>query len=864
MIKKTLKITAFSVAIIVGGIWGSSFLFRGTIKEKIQQAINENLQATVQFSDVSLSFFRSFPNVTVTTSDVVVKNRFPFEGDTLFSARNIQLTASLKDLFKSSDEPYHLLGFRLEDAKVFVHFDKQGNTNYDIFTSTAQDSQSSSESSASPSLDIKSYQIENLNFTFKDDSNGITMILDSLYHSGKGDFAIEELDLKTSSKALLTFSKGNMSYLKKVPVEWEAVLGINLKTQTYTFKNNVAKIRKLPLVFEGSLQLKDEAQLYDIAFQTPTSSFDNFLALIPSTYLKTIEGIQTHGTFSVDGKIKGRLTDTTIPTVDVRISSEEASLKYPALPKSIENIAIDAEILNTSGRVQDTHVELRRLGFQIDSDKFEANARITDLTTNPQVSAKVMGKLNLEHLSQAYPVSFDKQMSGVLDLDISTSFDMQTIEKSQYQKIKSEGIMSLSDFAYQGQELPHRFEIRTAQLKFDPQRVEVSDFQAYTGKTDLTFSGEIQDFYGFVFANEKLKGNFQFHSQHFEVNDFLTASDAPKEPAKKTDKADSKQTETSTKIPSFLDCVFSATAQEAVYDKFQLRNVSGELAVKDQMLDLKHFDFQLFGGKVSVEGQVSTQKETPHFNLSMNMDKLNIAQSFSQIQMLEKMAPIAGAVTGNFNSDIRFSGDLGANFMPELKTLSGSLFGSLSEAKIEKNASPLVSALVSQFDGWDISQIDLNAVKANLSFEAGKVSFKPFHLKVADMDVAVSGSHSFENVMDYQLSFQLPVKYLGKEVNALVSKLSPEQQKILRYVPLTATVKGEFKKPKVSTDMTQVTKDVTQQLLKMEAQDLTQKGVKALGNLLGVPSSENTTDSTKVKENPVKETAKKVIEGLFK
>ena len=73
---------------------------------------------------------------------------------------------------------------------------------------------------------------------------------------------------------------------------------------------------------------------------------------------------------AVDGKVKGNLTETTIPAFDVKIASNNASFQYPDLPKSVKNIVIDTHIINETGLMNDTFVNLHQLSFAIDQDVF--------------------------------------------------------------------------------------------------------------------------------------------------------------------------------------------------------------------------------------------------------------------------------------------------------------------------------------------------------------------------------------------------------------------------------------------------------------------------------------------------------------
>ena len=46
--------------------------FKADIMRFVKQQINENVNAKVEFADLSLSFFRSFPNLSVTLNELSV------------------------------------------------------------------------------------------------------------------------------------------------------------------------------------------------------------------------------------------------------------------------------------------------------------------------------------------------------------------------------------------------------------------------------------------------------------------------------------------------------------------------------------------------------------------------------------------------------------------------------------------------------------------------------------------------------------------------------------------------------------------------------------------------------------------------
>ncbi len=128
------------------------------------------------------------------------------------------------------------------------------------------------------------------------------------------------------------------NYMKNVAVSLDAILGINLKNNTYSFKENKAFINQLPLEFNGFIQLVENGQLFDLKFNTPTSSFKNMLALVPEQYSGNLSKVKTTGDFNLNGTVNGMLNEKTIPKFDINIASTNAMFKYDDLPKAVKNI----------------------------------------------------------------------------------------------------------------------------------------------------------------------------------------------------------------------------------------------------------------------------------------------------------------------------------------------------------------------------------------------------------------------------------------------------------------------------------------------------------------------------------------------
>ncbi len=854
MVKKLLKTLLIVFVVLIGFAISVPYVFEDEIKAKIAKTINESVDATVLFADADISLFKNFPNATVSIKKFAIINKAPFAGDTLVAFDELNLKMAVTALF-NKDKPIAIQGISSKNGLINIIFNEKGLGNFDIALKNQKDD-ANDEKSKPLSLQIKEYEVSNFKFRFTDKASKIKMTLDSINHTGKGDFANDILDLDTKSTAKVGFEMNKMPYLKNVAVSLDAIIGVDLKNSKYTFKENKAKINELPLAFDGFIQMLETGQLYDLTFKTPTSSFKNFLGLIPTAYQSSLKDVKTTGDCSVSGFAKGELTDTTIPKFSISIQSNNASFQYVNLPKAVKNIVLDTQIINETGLINDTYVNLNNISFQIDKDVFKAKASIKNVAVNALVNANLAGTINLGNLSKAYPIKLKKPLSGILNANMSTKFDMQSVEKSQYQNIINTGSMKLSGFKYTDDNNKSML-IDEAQIQFNPSRVVLQKFVARTGKSDMSVTGTLDNFYGFLFRNQELKGNFILNANTFAVADFMTADI-------KTTTATTAKNE-AVKIPGFLNCTLTANAKTVLYDNLILKDVSGKLLINDQKATLQNVKTSIFGGQISFNGLVSTKDKIPSFNMNLGLNEVNIAQSFSQLEMLKKIAPIAGIIDGKLNSTIALSGNLDAyNMTPNLKTLSGDLLGKLLGTSVNAEKSTLLSALDDNLKFIDLKKLNLNDVKAALSFKDGKVTIKPFDIKYQDMKVTIGGTHGFDQIMNYALKFDIPAKYLGNEANAILSKLSPNDMAKLGSIPINASLVGNFSKPKISTDLKQATTNLVNNIAKQQKSKLVSKGTDELEKLLNKNKKVGDTTKTSPAKEDLKNKAKDLLNGLFK
>ena len=862
--KKILKITAVSLVILIVLLAVAPVLFKGRIINTIKNSVNKNINATLDLNDVSLSLLRNFPRASVSISGLSVTNLPPFEGDTLFYAEKVHVKMGLGELFRKAGDPMSIKAFSVDNPVVNILMNKEGAANYDIAKARETPPEEKEEATGqSMTFSVEEYSISNGNVLYFDEGTNMKLAIADLNHSGSGDLSAGgSSEFNTKTHALVSFTMGDTEYLTGNNLDLDALIKIDMAESTYSFMENKALINQLPLIFDGYIKINKASQEVDITFKTPSSDFKNFLGVIPAAYSKNIDNVETSGNFTVDGFFKGIVDDKHIPTFSIKMASENASFKYPDLPKAVSNIVLSTEVGNPTGLMDDTFINIEKLAFKIDRDVFNASAKLQNIVKNPYINATINGRLNLANLSKAYPIALEHALSGILNANISTAFDMNSIAKKRYANTRNQGSFVLSDFNFSSDDMKHPVDIAKADLSFNTRTVSLNEFTAKTGKSDFKAKGTITNLLGFLFNNENLEGNFDLRSTTFAVNDFMmTESEEPETTSpEKAETPPAPGEPQNVKIPAFLDCTINAVADNVVYDNLTLRNVKGTVTIKDQTASITRLTSEVFGGTLGVTGEVSTKPDTPVFAMKLKAEAFDIASSFEELQLLQFLTPLANAVNGKLNSDISFSGSLKDDLTPHLTSLDGDVLGELLNASLITANSPLLQSFDQALSFINIKDVDLKTVKTTLSFKEGNVTVKPFNLKYKDINIKVSGNHGIDQSLSYTATLDVPAKYLGKDASGLLAQLS-EKEASETIVPVHVDISGNFTNPAVKTDLKSAVENLTQQIAARQKEKLVGKGKDALTTILNKNKSADSTHARK--GDPVKEAAKSVLGNLF-
>ena len=195
--KKVLKYTGIGLLALLALAFFLPILFKGKIIKIVKAEINKNIEAKVDFRDVSLSLFRHFPKLSIGLETISVVGVKEFEKDTLLSAVRMDASVNLMGLF--SGKNMKVYGVYLESPRIHALVNKKGKANWEI---TREDTAVAPAGEPSAfQVKLEKYAIKNGYVYYRDESSNMSAEIEGLDHEGSGDFTQDLFTLSTETKA---------------------------------------------------------------------------------------------------------------------------------------------------------------------------------------------------------------------------------------------------------------------------------------------------------------------------------------------------------------------------------------------------------------------------------------------------------------------------------------------------------------------------------------------------------------------------------------------------------------------------------------------------------------------------------------
>lgn len=822
-LKKILKWTGISLLVLIILLILTPIIFKDQIKEMVIEEVNKNLTAELEVGDFDLTFFSTFPNMTIQLYDTKLVGKDEFKGVELISMK--KMTAHVGFWSVIAGDQVEVDEIHIEDFLVDVRILEDGKANYDIVKPDEEKTEEELEEPSNFKLSLQEYSIKNGKIRYDDKLYDMYMELDNVQHTGKGDLTAETIDFETVTEVeKCSYRMYGVDYLTEVKTDATVNLLMEFteKSSKFTLKDNKIKLNAVTCSLDGYYEMFEGYDDMKLKLDASQTSFKDFLSLIPAFYRTGYESMVSSGSLSLTGLIEGKMDDVNMPGWDFGLKVNSGSVKYAGLPGKITNINIDAGSKYPGGSTFNTMtIDVPKFHANLGENTIDANLFMSNIEVDPKLKSSIHSKINLATIKNYVPLPAGETYSGILDANVDINGAMSALEAEDYEKFKAEGIIDLSKMNYTSTSMAEPVIIDHLRLTFSPQALALNDLNAKMGKSDFHMDGTIDEYFDYVMGKEEvdgkknlLRGKMNFTSNFLDLDELMNVYPEGEAPAESSGETASSEESGPTLVPGGIDFNLNTKITKVKYNGITAKNISGTTGIKDEVASLDNFSMQAMGGTVGLEGKYDTRDhQNPKFDFKYNLTDIDIQELATNFVTIEKLAPITKYAKGRISSNLAMNTDLDNNLMPILTSITS--VGDLRSSMISLTGVPVLEKIEKVTKLKNISNQSLNNFKTKFKVNDGKVELTPFNVKLGKIPTEVSGYTTLDKQMNYKFAMdipkdQIPASILREVENGLtmLNGLHPD----IKVGDLPATIKanvfakGDVKNPQVTTDLTEQVK----------------------------------------------------------
>ena len=844
--KKVVKILSTTFLVVLLLLILLPMAFKGKIEGIVKSEGNKLLNAQFDFKSLDISLLRNFPNASVSLNDFWLKGVGVFENDTLVYAGELTAAVNVMSLF--GDGGFEVSKVVVDDTRLHAIVLEDGAVNWDVMKPSDEVVQEEEDTtSTSFSISLKKLTVDDLTVIYDDRQGGMYAAISDLDAACSGDMTSDNTTIKLKAQTPgVTFRMGGVPFLNKAEVSVKMDVAADLKNMKFTLQENEFSLNAIKAAVDGWVAMTDAGMDMDLKLNTNEIGFKEILSLVPAIYAKDFAGLKTDGVATLNAWAKGKMEGEQLPAFNVDLNVKNAMFHYPSLPAGVDGINVVANVKNPGGTADATTVVVNPFNFVLAGNPFSITANIKTPMSDLDFNAAAKGKLDLGKIKDVYPLE-GMDLNGLVDADMSVAGRMSMIDKGEYDRVKAAGEVKLSDMQLELQDLP-KVDIKQSVFSFEPRYLQLSQTKINIGDNDITLDSRFENYLGFVFKGTTLKGTLNVSSQKFNLNDFMSDEDTAAEVTTEEPAAEEQVEEAMgvIQVPENIDFRMQADFKQVLFGKMNITDLKGLLVVKDRKVDMQNLSLNTMGGNVVVNGAYSTPEDkNPKLNAGFALNNVGFAQAYKELDMVRQLAPIFSNLKGDFSGSIKVDTELNEQMSPIFPTLNGS--GSLSTKDVGLDNVTFIHMVADIVNKPALKKTNVKDLNLDFTIKDGRVTTKPFDIKMGDYVMNLSGTTGLDQTIDYKGKITLPASA------GAVSKLGT----------VDMTIGGTFTSPKVSIDMESLAKQAAQQAAKGLVDKLI-GGKQETATSSEEGSGEAETASTATTKEEKAKNALKALGGLLK
>ena len=211
--------------------------------------------------------------------------------------------------------------------------------------------------------------------------------------------------------------------------------------------------------------------------------------------------------------------------------------------------------------------------------------------------------------------------------------------------------IDLSNAIFAMSDLSEQVMIPTIDLSYTEEGLNIGKSEFVLGNSKFNLDGTLTNIYDHFKDNQLLKGEFNFTSDYTDINqlmDIFNGMGSDEAETQSIADTTSAKGDTPFMVPYGVDIILHTAIKNAISGDMQIRNVGGDLTVKDGILVLQEMGFTSDAAEMQLTA-IYKSKRANHLYAGFDFHLLNIdiAEMITMIPDLDTIVPMLKSFAGN-------------------------------------------------------------------------------------------------------------------------------------------------------------------------------------------------------------------------
>ena len=728
IVKKIIKIFLLSaIALVLLGV-GVTYVYGEKIEQIILEKIREKSSAEIKVKEVHFSFFENFPYASVKLTDVLIMGKELQIMDTLLYAKGGHLQFNI---FNFLNEKQEISKVVLLKSKLNVKYDIDGNPNFKIFKE-AKDKEKKIKVNQIYFSDSKiSYIHQKKNTNIK----GIThKVLLEFQKEKQSNFSVN------GNLYIQNLVVGETDYINKKKCKIDARFSVS--DSVFYIKNSTLSIEDVQFVLAGEIKGKN----VNLDISAVNQTLKGVLTHMPEKFKSICSSFTADGRLSCIGKVKGEISKASNPhfNMDFSIKNGLFNLKRNSFELSEISMQVNIDNGNTNN-FENSIIKANNCIAKTENGSFSGSFQVRNLN-NYYLSTNINSNLDMaevNHLFKDTPFfNMKGEIFGNTKYNGRLSFSKEM--RQNFLDATHQSTISLKDVEFQYKKSPLVFGFQNLNGQINGNKILVEQSDITISDSDFKFNGSITNFIPYLLRESdkiEVMGNMQ--SVYVKFDELMTIKNI-----------NSGEGISVSTLPNWIEADLNTKIEQLSYQYFVAENIDVGIDYRNFTLKAKGVSMNTLNGQVTGEVKLF-ERPNNYLKLftSAHLEKINIRDLFTGFQNFGQEFIQNKHIKGVGTADIQLQSiwNPGLEFDPNKLQLNSHLI-------IEKGElvdfSPLL-ALSSYVSVEELKNVKFSTLENTIKIAKNNVNIPAMEIQSSALSVFVSGSHSFDNEIDYQIRLLL-------------------------------------------------------------------------------------------------------------